>query len=98
MVNNQAPPQSIVPRSLNKKIKLLDIDPIELARQLTIMESQLFLKIRPMECILRSREQRIGREDHIATIIHMTNQVSILHVQYLVTTNVAYRCLTGLPT
>jgi son of sevenless-like protein len=73
--NKDPPPQPIIPRNINKKLKLLDIDPTELARQLTIMESQLYMKIRPMECIQRSREQRSGKVDHIAALIQSTNLV-----------------------
>jgi son of sevenless len=47
-----------------------------MARQLTIMEYQLFMKVRPMECILRSREQRAGKVDHISALIQSTNLVS----------------------
>jgi son of sevenless-like protein len=77
IVTQEAPPPPIIPRSLNKKLKLLDIDPTELARQLTIMESQLYLKIRPMECMQRSREQRSGKVDHIAGLIQSTNLVRL---------------------
>jgi son of sevenless len=48
-LTNQAPPP-ILPKSL-KKIKFLDVDPTEFARQLTIMESKLFGKIRHVECL-----------------------------------------------
>ena len=69
-------PPPIVPK-VSKKLKLLDIDPLELARQLTIMEAQLYKKIRPMECLQRSREQRVGRNnDNIAAIIQLSNRVS----------------------
>jgi son of sevenless len=61
---------------MTKKLKVLDIDPLELARQLTLMESTLYMRIRPMECILRSREQRSGKLDHIPSIIQTSNQVS----------------------
>ncbi|KAI9595738.1 hypothetical protein BDF19DRAFT_495756 [Syncephalis fuscata] len=46
----QEAPQPILPKNL-KKIKLLDIDPIEFARHLTIMDSQLYNKITPVECL-----------------------------------------------
>lgn len=69
-------PAPIVPKT-SKKLKLLDIDPLELARQLTVMEAQLYKKIRPMECLQRSREQRVGKStDNIASIIQLSNRVS----------------------
>jgi son of sevenless-like protein len=75
-VNKDQAPPPIIPRNINKKLKLLDIDPLEIARQLTIMEYQLFMKIRPMECILRSREQRAGKVDHITALIQSSNAVN----------------------
>lgn len=68
------PPASIIPKS-NKKLKLLDIDPLELARQLTIMESLLYQKIKPMECLQRSREQKTEHVDNITTVIQTSNRV-----------------------
>ncbi|KAI8893365.1 ras guanine nucleotide exchange factor domain-containing protein [Globomyces pollinis-pini] len=38
----------LLPKSL-KRFTLIDLDPLEVARQLTIMESNLFLKIMPIE-------------------------------------------------
>jgi hypothetical protein len=52
----------------------MDLDPLELARQLTIMESKLYFQIRPMECLQRAKEQT-GEDDHIKTIINTSNRV-----------------------
>ncbi|KAF9116951.1 hypothetical protein BGX27_008099 [Mortierella sp. AM989] len=46
-------PQPITPRNL-KKIKFMDLDPIELARQLTIMEAGYYNKIKPIECLAKA--------------------------------------------
>ncbi|KAI8060586.1 ras guanine nucleotide exchange factor domain-containing protein [Gongronella butleri] len=46
----QAIPQSILPRN-PKKFKLLDLDAVELARQLTIMDFKMYSSIRPIECL-----------------------------------------------
>ncbi|KAF9402310.1 hypothetical protein BGX21_010595, partial [Mortierella sp. AD011] len=46
-------PQPILPRNL-KKIKFLEIDPLEFARQLTIMEATVYNKIRPVECLAKA--------------------------------------------
>lgn len=74
-----SPPPPILPKNL-KKPKLLEIDPQELARQLTVMESQMYKKIRPTECLQRSREQRVGKNnDNIASIIRLSNRVCICH-------------------
>ncbi|KAJ7288493.1 ras guanine nucleotide exchange factor domain-containing protein [Mycena rebaudengoi] len=71
-----APPPPIVPKT-NKKLKLLDIEPLELARQLTIMESQLYQRIRPMECLQRAREQRTENIDNITVVIQTSNKVAL---------------------
>ena len=73
-----APPAPILPKS-TKKLKLLDIDPLELGRQLTLMEAALYKKIRPMECLQRSREAKPGKTaDNITTIIQLSNRVRLL--------------------
>ncbi|KAF9582247.1 hypothetical protein BGW38_000456 [Lunasporangiospora selenospora] len=46
-------PQPITPRNL-KKIKFLELDPLEFARQLTIMEASVYNKIRPVECLAKA--------------------------------------------
>ncbi|KAF9925008.1 hypothetical protein FBU30_005142 [Linnemannia zychae] len=46
-------PQPIIPRNL-KKIKFLEIDPLEFARQLTIMEANAYNKIKPVECLAKA--------------------------------------------
>jgi son of sevenless-like protein len=76
-----APPPPILPKN-SKKIKLLDIDSLELARQITIIESRLYQKIKPMECLQRSREQREGdHNDSITAVIQMANHVRILFLE-----------------
>ncbi|KAI8911038.1 ras guanine nucleotide exchange factor domain-containing protein [Gorgonomyces haynaldii] len=49
VTSNKDVPQPIVPRSFPKKIKLLDLDPLEVARQITLMESGLFQKLQAPE-------------------------------------------------
>ncbi|KAG0296224.1 hypothetical protein BGZ98_001061, partial [Dissophora globulifera] len=46
-------PQPITPRNL-KKIKFLELDPLEFARQLTIMEATVYNRIRPVECLAKA--------------------------------------------
>jgi son of sevenless-like protein len=76
------PPPPLVPKS-SKKLKLLDIDPLELARQLTIMESQLYQRIRPMECLQRAREQRTENIDNITVVIQTSNKVSACDIRVI---------------
>lgn len=44
------PPAPLLPKNM-KKLKFTDIDPTEFARQLTIIESKLYGKIKPPECL-----------------------------------------------
>ncbi|PKY00704.1 ras GEF [Aspergillus campestris IBT 28561] len=46
--SNTQPPSPITPKSM-KKMKLGEIDPTEMARQLTILESQLYCRIRHLD-------------------------------------------------
>ncbi|KAG6845125.1 hypothetical protein H0H87_000552 [Tephrocybe sp. NHM501043] len=69
------PPAPIFPKT-NKKLKLADIEPLELARQLTIMESNLYQKIKPMECLQRAREQKTENIDNIAIVIQTSNRIA----------------------
>ncbi|KAF8552770.1 ras GEF [Imleria badia] len=66
------PPTPIVP----KRIELLDIDPLELARQLTITESQLYLQIQPSECLQRSKQSRTEFHDGVANFIRRSNRIA----------------------
>ena len=69
----QSAPPSLIPK-VNRKLKLLDIDPLEMARQLTLKESELFSKIKAMDCLARAKEAQ-GDDDSIRLIISMSNKV-----------------------
>jgi son of sevenless-like protein len=56
---NQSIPQPIMPKNM-KKLKFLDIDVTEFARQLTIIESKLYGKIRPTECLNKTWQKKVG--------------------------------------
>ncbi|GAA6032332.1 hypothetical protein JCM8097_008123 [Rhodosporidiobolus ruineniae] len=78
-IGNLAPgalPQPILPRNL-KKIKLTDLEPLELARQLTIMDSRLFQRITPQECLSKAWPKEFGSEaPNISAMIDMSNAVT----------------------
>lgn len=61
----------------SKKLKLLDIHPLELARQLTIMESQLYQSITPTECLQRARESKSEYKDNINNVTQNFNRVRL---------------------
>ncbi|KAI9007925.1 ras guanine nucleotide exchange factor domain-containing protein [Phycomyces nitens] len=48
--NNTASPTSIMPKNITD-IKMLEIDPLELARQLSIRDFKLYSSILPIECL-----------------------------------------------
>lgn len=57
-------------------MKLSDVDPMEMARQLTMMECYLYQKIRPIECLQRSRDQKGDINDNISQVIKFANKIS----------------------
>lgn len=77
-VGNLAPgplPPSLVPRNF-RKLKFMDIDPLELARQLTIMDGRLFARITPQECLGKAWPKQYGSEaPNISAMIDMSNAV-----------------------
>ncbi|KAJ7601115.1 ras guanine nucleotide exchange factor domain-containing protein [Mycena floridula] len=70
-----AAPAPIIPKG-KAKLKLIDIEPLELARQLTLFESQLYQKIRPTECLQRAREQKSENNDNITVVIQTSNRIA----------------------
>ncbi|KAI8989948.1 ras guanine nucleotide exchange factor domain-containing protein [Pilobolus umbonatus] len=69
-------PEPILPRS-RKGFKLLDVDPLEMARQLTIMDFKLYSAIRPIECLDKdwsAPEDQTG--SNIRASIDYCNQVT----------------------
>lgn len=59
---NQSTPVPIMPKNM-KKLKFLDIDVTEFARQLTIIESKLYGKIKPTECLNKTWQKKVGEND-----------------------------------
>ncbi|KAI0393975.1 ras GEF [Xylariaceae sp. FL0594] len=51
-------PAPIMPKNM-KKLKFLDIDSTEFARQLTIIESKLYAKIKPVECLNKTWQKKV---------------------------------------
>lgn len=73
---NPAPPP-ILPRNL-KKVRLLDLDPLEVARQITILESTLYSKIKPRECLDKSWSKAPGTtgDTNIRDMIEQSNRIT----------------------
>ena len=77
---NASIPAPIMPRNM-KKLKFLDIDPTEFARQLTIIESRLYGKIRPTECLSKTWQRKLGPDDpdpapNVKALILHSNQLT----------------------
>lgn len=71
------PPPPILPRNL-RKIKFLDIDPLELARQLSLVESKLFCQIQVNECLGKAWPKEFAKEGtpNIKAMIDMSNALT----------------------
>ena len=75
-----AAPSPILPKSM-KKLKFLDIDHTEFARQLTSIESRLYSKIRPTECLNKTWQKKMGSDEpepapNVKSLILHSNQLT----------------------
>ncbi|KAL6712721.1 cell division cycle-related protein [Lecanora helva] len=70
-------PPPIMPKNM-KKLKFLDIDPTEFARQLTIIESRLYGKIKPKECLSKHWSKKVGPDEapNVKAFILHSNQLT----------------------
>jgi len=73
-------PTPIMPKNM-KKLKFLDIDATEFARQLTIIESRLYGKIKPTECLNKTWQRKLGPDDpepaaNVKALILHSNQLT----------------------
>jgi son of sevenless-like protein len=75
-----AAPTPIIPKNM-KKLKFLDIDSTEFARQLTIIESRLYSKIKPTECLNKTWQKKVGPDEpepatNVKALILHSNQLT----------------------
>ncbi|KAJ3074393.1 hypothetical protein HDU98_011368 [Podochytrium sp. JEL0797] len=76
--------QAAVKRPIDEiKLNILDIDPLELARQLTLMEAELFVQIKPRELLDMAwmKDNKELKSPNITKMVHWSNHV----VQWLAT-------------
>ncbi|KAL8916256.1 MAG: hypothetical protein Q9208_008611 [Pyrenodesmia sp. 3 TL-2023] len=78
-LNTPIPPP-IMPKNM-KKLKFLDIDATEFARQLTIIESRLYGKIKPTECLNKTWQKKVGPDEpepaaNVKALILHSNQLT----------------------
>jgi son of sevenless-like protein len=86
---NAQTPQPILPKHM-KKLKFLDIDATEFARQLTIIESRLYGKTRPTECLNKTWQKKLapGEPDpasNLKAVILHSNQLTNWVAQMILT-------------
>lgn len=86
---NAQTPQPILPKHM-KKLKFLDIDATEFARQLTIIESRLYGKIKPTECLNKTWQKKLapGEPDpasNVKALILHSNQLTNWVAQMILT-------------
>ncbi|KAI4227835.1 MAG: hypothetical protein L6R36_002129 [Xanthoria steineri] len=77
---NTLVPPPIMPKNM-KKLKFLDIDATEFARQLTIIESRLYGKIKPTECLNKTWQKKVSPEEpepaaNVKAVILHSNQLT----------------------
>ena len=78
-LTSSAPPP-ILPKNM-KKLKFLEIEPKEFARQLTIMESKLYGKIKPVECLAKTWERKANADPNetapnVKALIYHSNKLT----------------------
>lgn len=77
---NQSTPTPIMPKNM-KKLKFLDIEQTEFARQLTVIESRLYGKIKAAECLNKTWQKKVGESDpdpapNVKALILHSNQMT----------------------
>ncbi|EGG23398.1 leucine-rich repeat-containing protein [Cavenderia fasciculata] len=74
---SSAPPPSLAPKA--KDPSFIDLDPMEVARQMTLIESDLYRKIDPKECLNQgwNKTDKEERSPNIMAFIRRFNAVSI---------------------
>ncbi|KAL1304191.1 hypothetical protein AAFC00_000614 [Neodothiora populina] len=88
-LNTASTPTPIIPKNI-KKLKFLDIDALEFARQLTIIESRLYCKIKPTECLNKTWQKKLapGEADpasNVKALILHSNQLTNWVAQMILT-------------
>lgn len=87
-LNSQAP-APIIPKNM-RKLKFLDIDALEFARQLTMIESKLYGKIKPTECLNKTWQKKLAPgepdpADNVKSLILHSNQLTNWVAQMILT-------------
>lgn len=89
LTHSGSTPAAIVPKNI-KKLKFLDIDTLEFARQLTCIESKLYHRIKPTECLDKTWQKKLadGEPDpaaNVKALILHSNQLTNWVAQMILT-------------
>eukprot|EP00762_Andalucia_godoyi_P007472 ANDGO_07803.mRNA.1 Ras guanine nucleotide exchange factor J len=85
LVFKHSPPKSLIPKVHSPSLSILEWSPMEIARQMTLIESELFRKIEPKECLGNAFGKKNKNElapNIIASVNHF-NRASRLIVQWI---------------
>lgn len=86
---NTSVPNPIMPKNM-KKLQFLGIDATEFARQLTIMESRLYGKIKPTKCLNKAWQKKVSPKEsepapNVKALIWYSNQLTNWIAQIILT-------------
>lgn len=76
-------PEPLLPPSLDD-FTLLDLEPLEVARQITLVEYDIYKKIQPQECLNQawSKQNSSARAPHLVALMNRFNQVGFSTISY----------------
>jgi len=88
-LNSGSTPTPVIPKNL-KKLKFLDIDALEFARQLTVIESRLYCKIKSTECLNKTWQKKLSENEpepapNVKALILHSNQLTNWVAQMILT-------------
>ncbi|KAG9696473.1 guanine-nucleotide dissociation stimulator CDC25, partial [Aureobasidium melanogenum] len=88
-LNSEKTPTPIIPKNI-RKLKFLDIDALEFARQLTIIECRLYCKIKPTECLNKTWQKKLQPNEpdpaaNVKALILHSNQLTNWVAQMILT-------------
>lgn len=91
---NTGSPTNMVHNDLN----LIDLNPLELAKQLTLIESQLYMNIEPMELLdekFLGKKLQLGLSPNVEAILNFTNELSNYVMESILYPNISQKTRSG---
>ncbi|SCU96920.1 LADA_0H03466g1_1 [Lachancea dasiensis] len=89
-LSTQVPPPNLIHNDLN----LVDLNPLEVAKQLSLIESALFLAVKPGELLIRHNSSKSNASESssaIEAIIDFSNLLSNYVIESLVSPKLSYK-------